>query len=64
MNDSGKASNVKPVLIQLNFADGPQDTVLFLAQRDIDVNEELGLDYGVRRRSFGEEGMDLTWLDD
>ncbi|CAL8242038.1 unnamed protein product [Gadus morhua 'NCC'] len=64
MNDSGKASNVKPVLIQLNFADGPQDTVLFLAQRNIAGNEELRWDYGVRRMSFRDEGMDLAWLDD
>jgi hypothetical protein len=64
MNDSGKASNVKPVVFQLNFADGPQDTVLFLAQRNIAGNEELRWDYGVRRMSFRDEGMDLAWLDD
>ena len=64
MNHSGKAANVKPVVFQLSFPDGAKDTVLFLAQRNIAVNEELLWDYGVRRRSFGEEGMDLTWLDD
>ncbi|XP_056468276.1 uncharacterized protein LOC130406634 [Gadus chalcogrammus] len=64
MNHPGKAANVKPVVFQLNFPDGAKDTVLFLAKRDIDVNEELRWDYGVRRRSFGEEGMDLPWLDD
>ncbi|XP_056440967.1 uncharacterized protein LOC130378059 [Gadus chalcogrammus] len=64
MNHSGKAANVKPVVFQLNFPDGAKDTVLFLAKRDIEVNEELLWDYGVRRRSFGAEGMDLPWLDD
>ena len=64
LDHSGKASNVMPVVFRLNFADGPKDTVLFLAQRDIAVNEELRWDYGVRRMSFKGEGMDLAWLDD
>ena len=52
MNHSGKASNVKPVVFQLNFPDGAKDAVLFLAQRNIAVNEELRWDYGVRREVF------------
>ncbi|CAL8236421.1 unnamed protein product [Boreogadus saida] len=34
MNHPGKASNVKPVVFQLNFTDGAKDTVLFLASRN------------------------------
>ena len=63
LNHSGKAPNVKPVVFRLNFADGPKDTVLFLAQRNIAVDQELRWDYGVRRTSFRGEGMDLAWLD-
>lgn len=48
MNHSAKNFNVKPVVFQLSFPDGPQDTVLFLATRDIGVDEELRWDYGVR----------------
>jgi len=46
-NHSGKAFNIKPVVFQLSFPDGPKDTVLFLATRDTAVNEELRWDYGV-----------------
>jgi len=64
MNHSGKAFNVKPVVFRLNFPDGPRDTVLFLATRNIRCNEVLMWDYGVRRKSFKSEGMDLEWLDE
>lgn len=64
MNHSSKVFNVKPVAFQLNLADGPRDTILFLATKDIPVNCELLWDYGVRRASFQGEGMDLAWLDD
>lgn len=64
MNHSQKQSNIKPVRFCLNFSDGPRETVLFLATKDIKVSEELLWDYGVRRRSFRGEGIDLEWLDD
>lgn len=64
MNHSCKAFNVKPVVFRLNLPDGAKDSVLFLATRDIAVNDELCWDYGVRRASFKGEGMDLDWLDD
>ncbi len=63
MNHSGKAFNVKPAVFRLNFADGPRDTVLFLAHKNIAVGEELCFDYGVRRMSFNGEGMDVGWVD-
>lgn len=46
MNHSGKNFNVRPVHFKLKFPDGPRDTILFLATRDIKCNEELLWDYG------------------
>ncbi len=42
---------------------GPAETILFLATRDIKVNEEILYDYGVTRKSFQGEGADLDWLE-
>ena len=63
MNHSRKQFNVKPVHCQLQSPDGPRDTVIFLASRDIKVSEELLWDYGVRKTSFRGEGLNLDWLD-
>lgn len=64
MNCSGKNFNVRPVHFKLKFPDGPRDTILFLATRDIKCNEELLWDYGVRRTPFKGEGLNLEWLDE
>lgn len=64
INHSAKNFNLKPEVYRLNFPDGPRDTVLFRASKNIRCNEELRFDYGVRRKSFKGEGMDLEWLDD
>ena len=64
VNHSAKAFNLKPEVHVLNFADGPRDTILLVATKDIGCNEELKFDYGVRRKSFRGEGMDLDWLNE
>lgn len=62
MNHSRKNPNVKPQKYTMNSPDGPRETILFIAQRDIRVGEELLWDYGVTRKAFGGEGQDLEWL--
>ncbi len=58
-----KNPNVMPVLYTMNSPDGPRDTILLQAIKDVPVNQELLWDYGVRRHSFGGEGLDFDWLD-
>lgn len=64
MNHSRKNPNVRPVHCNLQFDDGEKDTVLLVAMKDIAVGQELRFDYGVKRQSFGGEGLDLEWLDE
>ena len=64
IKNSRKHPNVRPVACLMNFDDGPRDTILFQALRDLKVNEELLFDHGLRRDSVGREGELLTWLDD
>ncbi|XP_025760659.1 uncharacterized protein LOC102083117 [Oreochromis niloticus] len=63
MNHSRKNPNIKPQKFTMNFPAGPQETILFIALKDITVGEELLWDYGVTRKSYGGEGEDLEWLD-
>ena len=58
INHSSKRANLRP---RLYTVDG-LDVILFLAVRDIKVNEELLSDYGVDRKSSAGEGLDLLWL--
>uniref|UniRef100_A0A096LX81 SET domain-containing protein n=1 Tax=Poecilia formosa TaxID=48698 RepID=A0A096LX81_POEFO len=60
INHSAKNFNVKCVVAKL--AGLAEPTLLIKATRDICAGEEILIDYGVRRRSFGGEGMDLPWL--
>ncbi|CAM4652612.1 unnamed protein product [Leuciscus chuanchicus] len=64
INHSRRRNNVRPQRVSLNCSNGPKESVLFFALRDIAINEELLWDYGVRRESFRGEGRDLPWLDD
>ncbi|KAL1024038.1 hypothetical protein UPYG_G00050620 [Umbra pygmaea] len=41
MNHSRKKNNVRPQRFTIRFPDGPRDCLLFMALRDIKVNEEL-----------------------
>ncbi|XP_069496540.1 uncharacterized protein [Ambystoma mexicanum] len=63
INHSRRASNVTPKVLSICNAEGlREDVIVFRAARDIEVNEELLLNYGVRRNSFNE-GNHLPWLD-
>lgn len=53
-----KKRNLRP---RLFVAEG-KDVILFLAARDIQINEELKYNYGVNKRCFAGEGLDLDWL--
>ncbi|KAG9261351.1 hypothetical protein AMEX_G24872 [Astyanax mexicanus] len=58
INHSSKKANLRP---RLYSVDG-KDVILFIAIRNIKVKEELLFDYGVNRKSFAGEGLDLVWL--
>lgn len=58
INHSKSQANLKPRL----YAGEDKDVILFLASRDIDVNEELLFHYGVGKKSFRGEGLELSWL--
>ncbi|CAB1346391.1 unnamed protein product, partial [Coregonus sp. 'balchen'] len=59
INHSRKRSNIKGQLQQLEEDGKVWNVILFIAQRDIPVQEELLFDYGVSRKYFGGEGEDL-----
>lgn len=63
INHSRKRSNIKGQLQQLEVDGKVWNVILFIALRDIQVQQELLFDYGVSRKSFGGEGEDLEWLD-
>ncbi len=63
INHSRKCFNVHPQRFTMALPSGPAETILFLATRDIKVNEEILYDYGVTRKSFQGEGADLDWLE-
>ncbi|XP_049329684.1 N-lysine methyltransferase KMT5A-A-like [Astyanax mexicanus] len=54
INHSSKKANLRP---RLYSVDG-KDVILFIAIRNIKVQEELLFDYGVNRKSFAGEGLD------
>ncbi|XP_041730366.2 N-lysine methyltransferase KMT5A-like [Coregonus clupeaformis] len=56
INHSRKRSNIKGQLQQLEEDGKVWNVILFIAQRDIPVQEELLFDYGVSRKYFGGEG--------
>lgn len=58
INHSQSNANLKP---RSYVVDG-RDVILFLATRDIEVNEELLFHYGVGKKSFRGVGLDLSWL--
>lgn len=58
INHSQKKANLKPRF----YAGDDKEVILFLATRDIEVNEELLFHYGVGKKSFRGEGLDLSWL--
>uniref|UniRef100_A0A8C4T533 SET domain-containing protein n=1 Tax=Erpetoichthys calabaricus TaxID=27687 RepID=A0A8C4T533_ERPCA len=62
IDHSGKRANLQPHCFNIDTGEGPRDVVLLIAKNDIETNKELLFDYGVRRKSFKGEGMDLEWL--
>ncbi|XP_038842288.1 uncharacterized protein LOC120041404 [Salvelinus namaycush] len=63
INHSRKRSNIKGQLQQLEEDGHVWNIILFIALRDIQVQQELLFDYGLSRKSFVGEGEDLEWLD-
>ncbi|XP_041863367.1 uncharacterized protein LOC121653764 isoform X2 [Melanotaenia boesemani] len=64
INHSSKKANLKPAHVVLKVDGRDRDVILLKALKDICVDTELTFDYGVRRKSFRGEGLDLTWLDE
>ncbi|ROJ64734.1 N-lysine methyltransferase KMT5A-A [Anabarilius grahami] len=64
INHSSKRANLRPVHCLMNFPEGQRDVILFQAKRDINLCEELLFDYGVKRKSFRGEALNLDWLDE
>uniref|UniRef100_A0A672HXF2 SET domain-containing protein n=1 Tax=Salarias fasciatus TaxID=181472 RepID=A0A672HXF2_SALFA len=63
INHSRKHANIRPRLFRLNFESGDRDVMLFFATRDITEGEEILFNYGVNKKQFSGEGLDLEWLD-
>ncbi|XP_034551746.1 uncharacterized protein LOC117821512 [Notolabrus celidotus] len=57
INHSKAAANLRPRLYTVVTDGEEKDVILFLATRDIEVNEELLFDYGADRKSFRSEGL-------
>lgn len=63
MNHSRRSPNVKPHIFKLPLPEGTRWHPVFLALKDIQVNEELVWDYGVSSdEEFGGEALGLDWL--
>ncbi|XP_056123945.1 uncharacterized protein LOC130102073 [Rhinichthys klamathensis goyatoka] len=52
INHSSKSANVKPIRCKMTFNRKEKDIVLFKALKNITVDEELKVDYGINRKSF------------
>ncbi len=64
INHSSKMPNLKPFHCVLKVNGEDKVVVLFKALQDISVDTQLKFDYGVKRKSFRGEGLDLGWLDE
>ncbi|XDV26259.1 hypothetical protein PO909_030017, partial [Leuciscus waleckii] len=64
INHSSKMPNVKPMCCTIRFDGEEWEVVFFKALKDIPVDEEIKFDYGVSKKSFRGEGLDLDWLDE
>ncbi len=64
INHSSKMPNLKPLHCVLKVDGEDRDVILFRALQDISVDTQLKFDYGVRRKSFRGEGLNLDWLDE
>ncbi|KAI2647250.1 N-lysine methyltransferase KMT5A-A [Labeo rohita] len=64
INHSSKGPNLKPLHCVLKVDGEDRHVILFRALQDITVDTQLKFDYGVSRKSFRGEGLDLEWLDE
>ncbi|KAJ4921930.1 hypothetical protein JOQ06_022194 [Pogonophryne albipinna] len=64
INHSSKHPNIMPLSVVLRLDDEDVHTILFKATMDIKVDTELKFNYGVNRKSFRGEALDLDWLDE
>lgn len=64
INHSSKRDNVKGLVVKMSIQTQDRPVFLIVAKRDINPGEELLIDYGVTRKSYGGEAMELSWLDD
>ncbi|XP_047009713.1 uncharacterized protein LOC108261300 [Ictalurus punctatus] len=61
INHSRKRCNLRPRAYTRQNGE-EKNTIIFLATRDIGVNEELFFYYGEERKSFIGKGLDLHWV--
>ncbi len=64
INHSSKRPNLKPLHCVMKMDGEERDVVLFKALENISVDTQLKFDYGVKRKSFRGEGLELDWLDE
>ncbi|XP_041111404.1 uncharacterized protein LOC121318606 [Polyodon spathula] len=64
INHSRKRKNLYPEVHEMDLGEIKEYVILLIALKDLDVNTELLLDYGIGRTSFLGEGRDLVGLDD
>ncbi|XP_058842444.1 uncharacterized protein LOC117419728 isoform X2 [Acipenser ruthenus] len=62
-NHSRKRKNLHPEVHKMDLGGKKEYVILFTALKDLDVNAELLLDYGIGRKSFLGEGRDLVGLE-
>uniref|UniRef100_A0A8C5GYJ3 SET domain-containing protein n=1 Tax=Gouania willdenowi TaxID=441366 RepID=A0A8C5GYJ3_GOUWI len=62
INHAGEGANLKTRLYTVDIDGEEKDVILFIASKNIEVNEELSFDYGVNKSSFGGEGENRAWL--
>ncbi|KAK1876605.1 N-lysine methyltransferase KMT5A-A [Dissostichus eleginoides] len=59
INHSSKNANIVPLHVVLRLDEKDMDVILFKATKDIKADNELKFDYGVKRKSFRGEGIEL-----
>ena len=63
INHSKRDTNIKPMHFAVEMDGEEKDVILFVANRTLNVNEEILFDYGVSRNSHNREGASCEWLD-
>ena len=63
INHSKRDTNIKPMHFAVEMDGEEKDVIHFVANRTLNVNEEILFDYGVSRNSHNREGASCEWLD-